>query len=94
MAAPTGGARRFMAAFHCKRARRNRPLDDNPSLKTVIDDVTASACRFARRKAAIETDAGRGAIWGHLISWKAAQNLRPASPRKQWPHLNLLSHMS
>src|SRR5271166_2463730 len=29
-------------------------LDDNPSLKTVIDDVTASAYRYARRKAAIE----------------------------------------
>jgi hypothetical protein len=31
-------------------------LDDNPSLKAVIDDVTASAYRYARRKAAIETD--------------------------------------
>jgi Domain of unknown function DUF29 len=31
-------------------------LDDNPSLKPVIDDVMASAYRYARRKAAIETD--------------------------------------
>ena len=31
-------------------------LDDNPSLKTVIDDVMTSAYRYARRKAAIETD--------------------------------------
>ena len=31
-------------------------LDDNPSLKAVIDDVMASAYRYARRKAAIETD--------------------------------------
>jgi hypothetical protein len=31
-------------------------LSDNPSLKSVIDDVTASAYRYARRKAAIETD--------------------------------------
>lgn len=31
-------------------------LDDNPSLKTVLDEVTASAYRYARRKAAIETD--------------------------------------
>jgi Domain of unknown function DUF29 len=29
-------------------------LADNPSLKTVIDEVTASAYRYARRKAAIE----------------------------------------
>jgi hypothetical protein len=33
-------------------------LDDNPSLKTVLDEVTASAYRYARRKAAIETDTG------------------------------------
>jgi hypothetical protein len=33
-------------------------LSDNPSLKTVIDEVTVSACRYARRKAAIETDLG------------------------------------
>jgi hypothetical protein len=31
-------------------------LDDNPSLKPVIDDVMTSAYRYARRKAAIETD--------------------------------------
>jgi hypothetical protein len=31
-------------------------LDDNPSLKSVIGEVTASAYRYARRKAAIETD--------------------------------------
>jgi hypothetical protein len=31
-------------------------LDDNPSLKTVLDEVTASAYRYARRKAAIETE--------------------------------------
>ncbi len=31
-------------------------LDDSPSLKTVVDGVTASAYRHARRKAAIETD--------------------------------------
>jgi Domain of unknown function DUF29 len=37
-------------------------LDDNPSLKTVIDEVTASAYRYARRKAAIETDLGEEAF--------------------------------
>src|ERR1700679_1373837 len=31
-------------------------LDDTPSLKPVIDDVMTSAYRYARRKAAIETD--------------------------------------
>jgi Domain of unknown function DUF29 len=31
-------------------------LDDNPSLKPFIDDVMASAYRYARRKAALETD--------------------------------------
>ncbi len=30
-------------------------LDDNPSLKALLDDVLASAYRYARRKAAIET---------------------------------------
>jgi hypothetical protein len=33
-------------------------LSDNPSLKSIIDEVTASAYRYARRKAAIETDRG------------------------------------
>ena len=31
-------------------------LDDNPSLKAIIDDVMTSAYRYARRKAAIEMD--------------------------------------
>ena len=31
-------------------------LDDNPSLKTVLDEVTASAYRYTRRKGAIETE--------------------------------------
>jgi hypothetical protein len=31
-------------------------LSDNPSLKAVLDEVTASAYRYARRNAAIETD--------------------------------------
>jgi hypothetical protein len=37
-------------------------LDDNPSLKAVIDEVTASGYRTARRKAAIETDMGEEAF--------------------------------
>jgi hypothetical protein len=31
-------------------------IADNPSLKSLIDEVTASAYRYARRKAAIETE--------------------------------------
>src|SRR5271165_1664242 len=37
-------------------------LADNPSLKSVLDEVTASAYRYARRKAAIETDLGEEAF--------------------------------
>jgi hypothetical protein len=33
-------------------------IADNPSLKSVLDDVTAQSYRYARRKAAIETDLG------------------------------------
>lgn len=37
-------------------------LDDNPSLKAAIDDVMTSAYRYARRKAAIETDMAEDAF--------------------------------
>ena len=37
-------------------------LDDNPSLKPIIDDVMASAYRYARRRAAIETDMAEDAF--------------------------------
>ena len=37
-------------------------LDDNPSLKPIIDDVMTSAYRYARRKAAIETDMAEDAF--------------------------------
>jgi Domain of unknown function DUF29 len=33
-------------------------IADNPSLKSMLDDVTAQAYRYARRKAAIETSLG------------------------------------
>jgi predicted nucleic acid-binding Zn-ribbon protein len=33
-------------------------VEDNPSLKAQLDEVTASAYRYARRKAAIETELG------------------------------------
>jgi hypothetical protein len=37
-------------------------LDDNPSLKSVLDEVMASAYRYARRRAAIETEMGEEAF--------------------------------
>jgi hypothetical protein len=37
-------------------------LDDNPRLKPIIDDVMASAYRYARRRAAIETDMAEDAF--------------------------------
>src|ERR1700722_15313089 len=37
-------------------------LDDNPSLKAIVDDVMTSAYRYARRKAAIETDMSEDAF--------------------------------
>jgi len=33
-------------------------IADNPSLKPMLDDLTAQAYRYARRKAAIETNLG------------------------------------
>ena len=33
-------------------------IADNPSLKAMLDDVTAQAYRYARREAAIETSLG------------------------------------
>ncbi len=55
-------------------------LDDNPSLKTVIDEVTASAYRYARRKAAIETDMGEEAFPA-TSPWSFAQ----ATDAGFWP---------
>ncbi len=37
-------------------------IADNPSLKSVLNDVMASAYRTARRKAAIETEMGEEAF--------------------------------
>lgn len=47
-------------------------LDDNPSLKTVLDEVTASAYRYARRKSAIETDMGEE-VFPAECPWSFAQ---------------------
>ncbi|MGB3581629.1 MAG: DUF29 domain-containing protein [Roseiarcus sp.] len=47
-------------------------LADNPSLKTVLDEVTASAYRYARRNAAIETEMGEEAFPAQC-PWRFAQ---------------------
>ena len=46
-------------------------IADNPSLKAVLDEVMASAYRYARRKAAIETEMGEEVfparcLWGFV----------------------------
>ncbi len=55
-------------------------LDDNPSLKTVLDEVTVSAYRYARRKAAIETEMGEE-IFPAQCPWSFAQ----ATDGRFWP---------
>jgi hypothetical protein len=47
-------------------------LADNPSLKSVLDEVIASAYRYARRKAAIETDMAEEAFPAQC-PWSFAQ---------------------
>ena len=55
-------------------------LADNPSLKAVLDDVTASSYRFARRKAAIETDMAEDAFPAQC-PWSFAQAIEESF----WP---------
>ena len=55
-------------------------LADNPSLKSVLGEVTASAYRYARRKAAIETDLGEEAFPAQC-PWSFAQ----ATDAEFWP---------
>jgi Domain of unknown function DUF29 len=47
-------------------------LDDNPSLRALLDEVMASAYRYARRKAAIETERGEEAFPAQC-PWSFAQ---------------------
>ena len=47
-------------------------IADNPSLKAMLDDLTAQAYRYARRKAAIETDLGEEGFPGQC-PWSFAQ---------------------
>ena len=54
MGAPAGGARQsWRLVIASARDEIADLLDGNPSLKTALDEVTASAYRYARRKAAI-----------------------------------------
>jgi hypothetical protein len=53
---PTGRSNSWRLSIANARDEIADLLDDNPSLKPIIDDVMTSAYRYARRKAAIETD--------------------------------------
>ena len=55
-------------------------LADNPSLKAVLADVTASAYRYERRKAAVETDLAEDAFPSHC-PWSFAE----ATDEGFWP---------
>jgi len=55
-------------------------LADNPSLKSVLDEVVASAYRYARRKAAIETDSSEEAFPAEC-PWSFAE----ATDARFWP---------
>jgi len=52
---PTGRGSSWRASIRVQRLDLAEHLNDNPSLKAMLDDVTAQAYRYARRKAAIET---------------------------------------
>jgi Domain of unknown function DUF29 len=47
-------------------------IADNPSLKSMLDDITAQAYRSARRKAAIETSLGKEQLPGQR-PWSFAE---------------------
>ncbi len=55
---PTGRGNSWRLSIANARDEIADLIDDNPSLKSVLDDVMASAYRYARRKAAIETEMG------------------------------------
>jgi hypothetical protein len=55
-------------------------LADNPSLKTILDEATASAYRYARRKAAIETDSAENDFPARC-PWGVAE----ATDERFWP---------
>ena len=53
---PTGRGNSWRLSIANARDEIADLLADNPSLKAALDEVMASAYRYARRKAAIETD--------------------------------------
>jgi hypothetical protein len=55
---PQGRGKSWRLSIANTRDEISDLINDNPSLKSVLDEVTASAYRYARRKAAIETDLG------------------------------------
>ena len=59
---PAGRSNQWRLSIANARDELADLLDDNPSLKPIIDDVMTSAYRYARRKAAIETDMAEDAF--------------------------------
>jgi Domain of unknown function DUF29 len=59
---PAGRGKSWRLSIANARDEITDLLDDNPSLKPIVDDVMASAYRYARRKAAIETDMAEDAF--------------------------------
>ena len=57
-------------------------LADNPSLKSVLDDAMASAFRYARRKAAIDTDLGEEDFQRDARGVLRRRRMRGSGPRK------------
>jgi len=66
---PSGRGNSWRLSIANARDEISDLLDDNPSLKSALDEVMASAYRYARRKAAIEMEMGEEAFpvrcpWG------------------------------
>ena len=59
---PAGGGNSWRLSIASARDEIFDLLDDNPSLKAALDGLMASAYRYARRKAAIETEMGEEAF--------------------------------
>jgi len=66
---PSGRGNSWRLSIANARDEISDLLDDNPSLKSALDEVMASAYRYGRRKAAIETEKAEEAFpaqcpWG------------------------------
>ncbi len=69
---PTGRGNSWRLSIANARDEIADLTDDNPSLSSVLDEVIASAYRYARRKAAIETDRSEEAFPAQC-PWSFAQ---------------------